>query len=284
MKNICIVGLGLLGGSFGLALRKFKPELHHIGVDISEENSKKALELKIVDEVSTLEKALPEADLVVLATPVDVLVKQVPQTLDLIKENAIVLDFGSTKHLICQSVENHSKRSRFIATHPIAGTENSGPGAAFSDLFISKMIILCDVDKTDPDVLSIIKDLFLLMKMRVEIMTSKGHDEHIAFVSHLSHVSSFALGSTVLEIEKNEKNIFIMAGSGFDSTVRLAKSSPDMWTPIFDQNKKNVSRALQLYIEKLTYFKEILDSENSEEIHKFMKETNDIRRVLKNPS
>ena len=278
--NCCIVGLGLLGGSFALGLRSLRDDIHFTGVDISRENAAKALELGLVDSLSSFDEGVGKADLVVLATPVNVLLKQLSETLDKIKPKAIVIDLGSTKKELCQIADEHPRRSRYVATHPIAGTENSGPEAAFSTLLRNKMMIICDHQNSDPIAVKSIEDLFRSLDMKITHMNSVEHDLHIAYVSHLSHISSFALGSTVLDKEKDERNIFTMAGSGFSSTVRLAKSSPDMWAPIFYQNHKNVSEALDAYIKKLQYFKKVIDERNLEGSYELMREANEIRRVL----
>ena len=281
--KVCIVGLGLLGGSLGLALKRSNGDYYITGVDTNEQHSALALESGIADEISTFKHGVSTSDLVVLATPVDTIMEMVSPALDLLSPHAILTDMGSTKSGICKIADEHKNRGRFIACHPIAGTENSGPKAAFAELLSNKMLIICDEDKSDTDALTKLTEIYKHLSLRVEFMNSKAHDIHIAYVSHLSHISSFALGATVLEKEKNEKNIFIMAGSGFDSTVRLAKSSPDMWTPIFSQNKENISEALGIYIEKLKSFKEMLDLDDQKSTHSFMASTNDIRRVLNNP-
>ena len=279
--NISIIGLGLLGGSFGLALRKLDSEFSITGVDTNEQHSKLALELGIVDQISPFNSAIENADLIILATPVDVIVEQIIPCLDQLNSEALLIDLGSTKIPVCEKVESHKNRGRFVPAHPIAGTEDSGPKAAFSELLPNKMMIVCDTEKSDDDALKKAVHIFQKIGMQVEYMSSRAHDMHIAYVSHLSHISSFALGSSVLDKEKDENNIFIMAGSGFGSTVRLAKSSPEMWTPIFSQNRKNISVAIGSYIEKLQSFKEMLDNDDREAMHNFMKEVNDIRRVLK---
>lgn len=279
--RVTIIGLGLLGGSFSLALKEHYPNAHIIGVENNPEHAKIADERKLIDEILPLKQGLESANFVVLAIPVDAIVANISEILDLINDNTVVTDFGSTKELICETIKEHPKRSNFIAAHPIAGTEDSGPKAALSSLLRNKMMILCDVEKSDPSLLKYTEKIFSGLEMTLQYMSAKSHDLHIAFVSHLSHISSFALGNTVLEKEKDEKNIFIMAGSGFSSTVRLAKSSPDMWNPIFEQNKGNISKALELYIDKLSTFKKALDEGDSEKLYNFMKETNDIRRVLK---
>ena len=237
--NFCIIGLGLLGGSFSLGVRSIRDDIFFTGVDISKDNAVKAKQLGLVDKITSFDDGVSKADLIVLATPVNVLLKQLPEVLDKIKKDAIVIDLGSTKKELCAIADKHSRRARFVATHPIAGTENSGPEAAFSTLLKHKMMIICDHQKSDPEAVHFIEDLFKSLEMKISHMNSVEHDLHIAYVSHLSHISSFALGSTVLDKEKDERNIFTMAGSGFSSTVRLAKSSPDMWAPIFFQNQKN---------------------------------------------
>jgi prephenate dehydrogenase len=194
--------------------------------------------------------------------------------------DAILTDLGSTKEALCKTVAEHPKRKRYVAAHPIAGTENSGPEAAFASLMHHKMMIICDREKSDTDVLEQIEALFKSFQMKIAYMNSKEHDRHIAFVSHLSHITSFVLGATVLDKEKDEHSIFAMAGSGFSSTVRLAKSSPDMWAPIFSQNKKNVLDALDAYINKLEYFKQVLDNNDEQASYELMNKANEIRRIL----
>ena len=278
--NICIVGLGLLGGSFALGLKKLPAPFHFIGVDNNPAHAAKALELGLVDEIMDLEAAVAKADLTVLAVPVNALVAMLNPVLDMLPENATLIDFGSTKELICRIVENHPKRAQFVAVHPIAGTENSGPEAAFAGLLPHKIMIICDKEKSRPDSVKLVEDLFRQLDMRLSYMEADSHDLHLAYVSHLSHISSFALGATVLEKEKDEENIFNMAGSGFSSTVRLAKSSPEMWAPIFSQNSRNISAALDSYIRKLQEFKSMIDRQDEAASFELMKKTNEIRRIL----
>lgn len=278
--NICIVGLGLLGGSLSLGLKSVFDDIFIAGVDLNGANARKALELGIADQVVEFDEGVRNADLVVLATPVDVLSDQVTMALDILPENSILTDLGSTKEKICQVAASHPKRSRYVAAHPIAGTENSGPEAAFASLMKHKMMIICEREKSDPEAVHILEELFRMLDMHIVYMNAIEHDRHIAYVSHLSHISSFALGSTVLDKEKDERSIFAMAGSGFSSTVRLAKSSPDMWAPIFAQNQRNVSDALDAYIKKLQYFKKIIDEQDLSGSYLLMKEANEIRRVL----
>jgi prephenate dehydrogenase len=278
--NTSIIGIGLLGGSYALSLRDKYPKMHFIGVDASEVHGRLAVAKGIIDEVLPLEMAVPQSDLVVLAVPVNHIVDLVPKVLDLIPPKGTVVDLGSTKRLICEAADSHPNRQRFVAAHPMAGTENSGPSAAFRELLPEKNVILCDTQKSASDSLALVEALFKDIGMKIHYMSPEEHDLHLAYVSHLSHVTSFALGYTVLEKEKDEQNIFDMASTGFSSTVRLAKSSPAMWAPIFDQNRENLSRALGDYIEFLKEYKTYIDTRDVNASFGFMQRANDIRRVL----
>jgi prephenate dehydrogenase len=275
-----IVGLGLIGGSIGLDIRKAGMVTEVTGIDISDHHAKEALELGLVDKVTSEEKALAGADLVILCIPVNALGALLPSILDTVKAGGVVIDTGSTKSQICKVVANHPRRDQFVAAHPLAGTENSGPSAAFEGLFAGKTNIICEKDKSSAEALAVAEKLFNLLGMNTIFMEPEEHDKHVAYVSHLSHVSAFLLGHTVLDIEKDEKNIFNLAGSGFASTVRLAKSSPDMWTPIFEQNMEYLSQALMEYIMHLQRFHYHLMKRDTKEIHKIMDRANEIRRVL----
>lgn len=278
--NISIIGLGLLGGSLALQAKEQGLVNKVIGVDINPAHQQKALELGIVDCIASFEEAVKTTQLIVLATPVDIILQQLPQVLDLINEDAIVIDLGSTKEMICKAVEHHPRRGQYVAAHPIAGTENSGPEAAFASLLRKKIMILCNKEQSYPQVWETVTKLCEALGMRLSIMDAAEHDLHLAYVSHLSHISSFALGITVLDKEKDEKSIFEMAGSGFSSTVRLAKSSPSMWAPIFTQNTQNISSALDAYIKQLQLFKEIIDNQDQSQSKELMQHANEIRRVL----
>ncbi len=278
--KITIVGVGLLGGSFALGVKSIEDGHHFIGVDTNEENVRVACNLGIVNESMHFIQGVKAADLVVLATPVNVINRQLAEALDNLKPDAILIDVGSTKGNFSNAVKDHPRREQYISCHPIAGTENSGPEAAFSGLLKHKQMIICEKDKSRKDLVDKMVDLFKKLEMHITYMDSDEHDRHIAYVSHLSHISSFALGLTVLAKEKDEKSIFTMAGSGFSSTVRLAKSSPDMWAPIFKQNSKNISVALEAYINQLKQFKEIIDSGEEEKSYLLMEKANEIRRVL----
>lgn len=280
MKNIYIIGVGLIGGSIAKDVKHLNPEISIYGIDTNESHLDEALDLKIIDFKAKIED-LQHADSVILSIPVDAAVKLLPKVLDLINDDALVMESGSTKVEICKAVENHPKRRNFLATHPIAGTEFSGPSAALLGLFKNKTNIICEVEKTAFKLQERALTIFKIMGMRIRYMNPEAHDKHIAYVSHLSHISSFMLGKTVIEKEKNERDIFDMAGSGFASTVRLAKSSPDMWTPIFKQNKANVIETLDEYIQNLQAFKAHIENDNFEEIHLEMTNTNHIKDILK---
>lgn len=279
-----IVGLGLIGGSFALGLRKSGLVTELVGVDRSDANAKKAVELGLVDKILPEDEALAQADLVVLAIPVNALNSFLPNVLDAIKKDAVVIDAGSTKSSICKVIANHPRRDQFVAAHPIAGTENSGPTAAFHGLFKDKTNIICESGKSSAKALEVAIKVFNALEMKTIFMEADEHDRHVAYVSHLSHVSSFLLGQTVLDIEKDEKNIFDLAGSGFASTVRLAKSSPDMWAPIFEQNSEYLSQALLEYIMHLQRFHYHLMKHDTKELHRIMSKANEIRRVLDSKS
>ena len=279
--NICIIGLGLLGGSTALGLKAQSRRFRIIGVETNREHAAQALSYGLANKILPFEEGVQQAEVIILATPVNVILEQLPQVLDLIDDQDVVIDLGSTKEIICQRVALHPKRKRFVAGHPIAGTEHSGPQAAFPGLLPGKQMIICDKEKSDLNALEITENLFLRkLKMRMSYMNAADHDRHIAYVSHLSHISSFALSNTVLDKEKDEVSIFEMAGSGFSSTVRLAKSSPDMWAPIFTQNNKNISMALEAYIKNLQDFKKTLDAQVENESYQWMQKANDIQRIL----
>jgi prephenate dehydrogenase len=277
--KIYIIGIGLIGGSMALDIRGLYPEATVYGVDSNENHLQEALALGVIDAVASIEN-LSEADFVILSVPVDVALTLLPKVLDVIGENSIVFDVGSNKAPICEAVSNHAKRRNFIATHPIAGTEFSGPSAAISDLFEGKTNIICEVERTAFKLQEKALALFQAMGMRIRYMDPKAHDKHIAYVSHLSHISAFMLGKTVINKEKHEQDIFDMAGSGFESTVRLAKSSPAMWTPIFKQNKIQVIETLEEFISNLTQFKDLLIKEDYNAIFEEMESVNRIKEIL----
>jgi prephenate dehydrogenase len=263
-----------------LDLRKAGLATRLVGVDNSEQHAARALERGLVDEVSSLDEAVAEAELVITAIPVNAIKGVLFRILDRIQPSAVVIDTGSTKSMICKAIDGHPMRRQFVAAHPLAGTENSGPDAAFSGLFNQKTNIICEKEKSSEAALQIATQIFSALNMRTIFMDPVEHDKHVAYVSHLSHVSSFLLGQTVLDIEKDEKNIFNLAGSGFASTVRLAKSSPDMWAPIFEQNAEYLGQALLEYIMHLQKFQYHLMKRDVKELHRIMTGANHIRKVL----
>ncbi|WP_296384212.1 prephenate dehydrogenase [Winogradskyella sp.] len=279
MKNVFVIGVGLIGGSFALDIKKLDPSSTILGIDKNESHLDEAIEIGVIDEKAKLED-LQKADLVIVAIPVDAALNVLPEVLNHVSDNTIVFDAGSTKEEICLKVKDHPKRRNYLAVHPIAGTEYSGPSAAIHGLYKSKTNIICEVEETAFKLQEKALRLFSELGMRIRYMNPKAHDKHIAYVSHLSHISSFMLGKTVIDKEKNERDIFDMAGSGFESTVRLAKSSPAMWTPIFEQNKTNVIETLDEYINNLKHFKKLMEDGDFEAVYKEMETTNHIKDIL----
>ena len=279
MEKIAVIGLGLIGGSLALELKKLSWAIIY-GIDNNEEHLQKALDLGIIYEKATLD-VVKDVDVVIIAVPVNAIPLVANQVLDLIGEKTLVFDVGSTKNAVCTALKKHPKRKNFVAVHPISGTEFSGPEAAIYNLFTDKVNIICEQDLSSKEMIERTVSLFNKIDMRTVFMDSaEQHDKHIAYVSHLSHISSFMLGKTVLEIEKNEKSIFDMAGSGFESTVRLAMSNPQTWTPIFLQNKENILKSLNEYIKNLELFKNLLETEASSEVFAVMQDTNRIKNIL----
>jgi prephenate dehydrogenase len=282
--TITVVGVGLIGGSLALSLRKNGFGTNFIGVDNNEIHRSDAMWLGIVDEVLPLEDAVCKSDIVILSIPVNAARKTLVKILDIIatenNDRTVVVDMGSTKKGICVESENHSCRAQYVASHPIAGTEFSGPKAAIDNLFEGKKTIICDKELSSDYALNLIHKMYQSIGMDISYMSSDIHDKHIAFVSHISHISSFALGTTVLNIEKDEKSIFTMAGSGFSSTVRLAKSSPETWAPIFIQNADSILFALNNYIQQLEEFRTSLENQDSDKLKELMREANEIKRIL----
>jgi prephenate dehydrogenase len=279
-NTVTIVGVGLIGGSFSLALKDQKLVQKVIGVSRSGTTARKALELGIVDEVLSLEEAVKQSDLIYVAIPVDVTLPVMKTVLDLMTPKQIVADAGSTKQALCKFVSGHPNRARFVATHPMWGTEYSGPEAAVHDAFRGRSCVICEREKSDPEALAIVEKVYASLGMSLVNMDAGSHDIHAAYVSHISHITSFALANTVLEKEREEDAIFELAGGGFESTVRLAKSSPAMWGPIFMQNRENVLDVLNEHIMQLRKFKSCLEKENYAYLQELMENANKIRRIL----
>jgi prephenate dehydrogenase len=281
LENVTIVGVGLIGGSFALALKDKGLAKNIIGVSRTSASLDKAKELGIIDEALPLEEAVKKSDLIYIAIPVDVTITITLQVMDLITDQQIVADAGSTKYELCKALENHPKRNRFVATHPMWGTEYSGPESAVRDAFIGRTCVICEREKSDETAVSTVESVYRTLGMNITDMKAENHDVHAAYVSHISHITSFALANTVLEKEKEEDAIFKLAGGGFESTVRLAKSNPSMWAPIFMQNKENVLDVLNEHISQLRKFKASLEKENLEYLTELMENANKIKRILK---
>jgi len=279
--SITIVGVGLISGSFSLALKDKGLVKNVIGVSRTQASIDKALELGLINESLPLAEAVRKSDLVYVAIPVDVTVPVMRQVLDLVNDKQIVADAGSTKQVLCEALADHPMRRRFVATHPMWGTEYSGPEAAVKESFAGRTCVICEKEKSDPEAVKIIEEVYQRLGMNLVNMDPVSHDVHAAYVSHISHITSFALANTVLEKEKEGDAIFELAGGGFESTVRLAKSSPAMWAPIFMQNRENVLDVLNEHISQLRKFKSSLEKENYEYLVELMENANKIRRIIK---
>lgn len=277
--NIGIVGLGLIGGSIARDLKKLGHTI--VGVDQNEEHIALAREIGFIDSSGTLAEVVVSSDAVFLAAPVDAIENLALEALDHSRWNSVIIDVGSTKLSLCNRIRDHKRRGRFVAAHPLAGTEFSGPSAAIEGLYRGKKNIICEEELVDEAALDTAVDLFRQLEMNTLFMDPSEHDRHMAYVSHLSHVSSFMLGMTVLDIEKDVKQITNLASTGFESTVRLAKSSPETWTAIFENNSEHLSTALGAYINHLIDFKEKLDKKDRSGIKNYLISANRIKRVLK---
>jgi prephenate dehydrogenase len=279
--SVTIVGVGLISGSFSLALKDRGLVRNVIGVSRTASSVTKALELGLIDEALPLEEAVKKSDLIYVAIPVDVTVPVMRQVMDLVTDRQIVADAGSTKQALCESLADHPMRRRFVAMHPMWGTEYSGPEAAVRNAFAGRACVVCEKEKSDVDAVGTMEDLYRQMGMHMIYMDADSHDMHAAYISHISHITSFALANTVLEKEKEESAIFELAGGGFESTVRLAKSNPSMWLPIFMQNKEHVLDVLNEHIAQLRKFKSCLEKENYGYLRELMENANKISKILK---
>lgn len=280
-KKVGIIGIGLIGGSIAKALRASGWASELIGIDANPIHAAKALSLRLVDKIQTLEEAVQSVDVFVCATPVDILVQIIPQVLDSLSPHQIVIEVGSTKTPIYEALQNHPKRAQFVSTHPMAGTEFSGPEAAVDGLFTGKRGVICDKEMSSPEAAVTIESLYRDgLAMNLIYMDSIDHDVHTAYISHISHICSFALANTVLEKEKNEERIFELASTGFESTVRLAKSSPETWSQIFHQNQENLMDVLDEYINTLLKYKGLMLSGSYDKLKEELGKANDIGRIL----
>ena len=283
--KIGIIGLGLIGGSMAVDLRRRGYAHEMLGVEADPVNAAAACRIGFVDKVTGLDECLSESDVVVLAVPVGAAVRLLPRILDSFNAagavDKIVMDVCSTKEHLARSVKYHPCRRQYVATHPMAGTEYSGPWAAMAGLFDGHACIICDSEESAPNSVRRVEELYGILNMRMIYMSSASHDVHAAYVSHISHVTSFALALTVLDKEKDEKHIFDLASGGFSSTVRLAKSSADMWTPVLSQNRDNVLHVMDTYIEKMNAFRQAIADGDEEAVRGLIEEANKIRRIIR---
>lgn len=277
---VTIIGTGLIGGSMALTLKEKGFATKVIGVDASKQHLEQALALGIIDEAHALQDAVTLSDLIIIATPINAAENLLPQILD-IATKQVVMDVGSTKNNICKIVASHPKRGRFVATHPMWGTEYSGPEAAVKNAFTDKATVICSKEASDPDAATLVEQVYQTLGMHLLYMDAASHDVHVAYISHISHITSFALANTVLEKEREEDAIFELASGGFESTVRLAKSNPSMWVPILMQNKENVLDVLNEHISQLRKFKASLEKENPDYLLELIEKANGIKRILK---
>ena len=278
--TVAVIGIGLIGGSMAMSLKEKGFAQRVIGVDSNIQHQQKALERHIVDEVMDLDAAIQAADVIILAIPVDASEKLLPVILDKVDQQ-VVMDVGSTKEQIIELVKDHPKRKQFVATHPMWGTEYSGPDAAVTNAFVDKAVVICNKEESSEAALQTVLDIYQALGMNVVYMEAVAHDLHAAYISHVSHITSFALANTVLEKEKEEEAIFELASGGFESTVRLAKSNPDMWVPIFRENRDNVLDVLNEHISQLRKFKACLEKENYEYLADLIQHANKIKRIIK---
>ncbi|MBQ6199630.1 MAG: prephenate dehydrogenase [Bacteroidales bacterium] len=281
MKTVGVVGLGLIGGSMALDLRRRGFASRVLGVEADSVAAEAALTIGLVDKVVSLQECVAEADIIVVAVPVGTAVKMVPEILDQLGDDKIVIDVCSTKEEICRAVKYHPRRKQFVSTHPMAGTEYSGPWAAQPGLFDGRACIFANAEESAPKAVKVIEQMYDVLNMRPIYMNAEQHDLHTAYVSHISHVTSFALALTVLDKEKDEKHIFDLASGGFSSTVRLAKSNPDMWVPILSQNRDNVLRVMDTYIEKMKEFRSAIDAYDEEKLRELILEANRIKKIIR---
>lgn len=278
--RIGIIGLGLIGGSMATDLKRSGFAKRLLGADLNPGHCNQAIELGFTDEILPLPELIRQSDLIVVATPVDSLTTLIPEILNQLRDNQTVIDVGSTKLPVLQALEQHPRRARFMATHPMAGTEYSGPEAAVANLFRGKCCVFCDSGNTAVDALAVTLQLYESLGMRIVHLNAREHDLHVAYVSHISHIASFALALTVLEKEREENRIFDLASAGFSSTVRLAKSNPETWIPIFQQNRDHVLDVLDEFINTVSRFRTLLIKRDFQTFDQLIRHANDIRRII----
>lgn len=280
--NIAIIGVGLMGGSFALSLKEHSLAKHILGIDQNSTNANRALSLGLIDEVISFDDIANREDieLIVITIPVNIIPQVAIKLLNKVRPNQIIMDMGSTKAELCEMILSHKNRNRFVATHPMWGTEHSGPDAAVKGAFKGRALVICESELSDSDAVKVVENIYSTIGMRVTYMNSEQHDLHAAYVSHISHITSYALALTVLEKEREEDRIFDLSGAGFESTVRLAKSSPSMWTPIFVQNKYNVLDVLREHIHQLQVLRRMIERDDVKGINEAITKANTITEVL----
>lgn len=279
--TIYVIGIGLIGGSFALALREHNFADRILGFDASPDNLQQAIKLGLIDEAASFEQGLEQADLIILATPVDVTPTLAIKALNKVRPDQIVIDMGSIKEELCEVISMHANRNRFVATHPMWGTENSGPGAAQHGAFKGRTVVICEKDRSDADAVELIERIYTEIGMPLIYMEAEEHDLHVAYISHISHITSFALALTVLEKERETQHIFDLAGGGFESTVRLAKSAASTWVPILMRNKYNVLEVLRENIHQLQIMRKAIENNDRESLFKMMAKANSIQKIIK---
>ncbi|MCR5018750.1 MAG: prephenate dehydrogenase [Bacteroidales bacterium] len=281
MKTVGIIGLGLIGGSMGLDLKSRGFASRVLGVEQDPLSADAAVRLGLADEIVSFDDCVSRADIIVVAVPVGTAVKMVPQILGAIGPGQVVIDVCSTKEQICLATRYNPNRGRFVSTHPMAGTEYSGPWAAMPNMFDGRACIFANPEESDPSALKLIEEMYSVLNMRPIYMDAAQHDVHTAYVSHISHITSFALALTVLDKEKDEKHIFDLASGGFSSTVRLAKSNADMWVPILTQNRDNVLRVIDTYLDKMKEFRDAVAEYDEARIRELIQEANRIKKIIR---
>ncbi len=279
--NVYIIGIGLIGGSFALSLRQNALANNIVGYDASKENLRKAVELGLVDSTAELAEGVKNADLIILATPVDATPKIAVEVLGMVSDKQCVIDMGSIKEQLCHEISTHRKRGRFVATHPMWGTENSGPESAKNNAFKGRTVVICERERSAEDAVKLVENIYSKIGMPISYMNAEEHDLHVAYVSHISHVTSFALALTVLEKEREDHHIFDLAGGGFESTVRLAKSASSTWIPILTLNKNNVLDVLGEHIKQLEEMQDAIRNDDKVKLSQMMSRANSIKRIIK---
>ena len=288
MKKVGIIGLGLIGGSMAIDLKRKSYASQILGVENDPVNASAAERIGLVDSVVSIEECVKESDVIIVSVPVGAALRIVPQVLDIMAEiypdggcDKVLMDVCSTKESLALAVKYHPMRKCYVASHPMSGTEYSGPWAALPGLFDGRASIICDFSESAPSAVHTVEEIYDVLNMRMVHMNSSSHDVHTAYVSHFSHVISFALALTVLEKEKDEKHIFDLASGGFSSTVRLAKSSADMWTPILMQNRRNVLQVMETYTSMLDAFREAMEEADEDALRELIQNANRIRRIIR---